>query len=172
MPSRRLSSAALALALITPVSAMSASASATSPSLASKGRAPVAKHLPRPTRPRAHGQSHAAHTVLVKFKPSAPKARRDTAVASQGGRVAQALPGTSFIKVTTTGRAEDLAKRLKADPSVAQVTFDYVRTASATPNDPEYIYQHYLDTVRVPTAWDRSQGSPSQVVAVIDTGVD
>lgn len=177
MPTRRLYSAALALALVAPVSAMSASASAASPSaaspsLASKGRVPAAKHLPRPTRHQAHTQTHEPHTVLVKFKPSAPKARRDNAVTSHGGRVARALPGTSFVKVTTTGRAEDLAKRLKADPSVAQVTFDYVRKASATPNDPDYIYQHYLDTVRVPTAWDRSKGSPSQVVAVVDTGVN
>ena len=172
MPSRRLCSAALALALITPVSAMSASAAAASPSSASKGRVPAARHLPRPTRPQAHSQSHAAHTVLVKFRSSAPKARRDNAVTSHGGRVAQALPGTGFVKVTTTGRAEDLAKRLKTDPAVAQVTFDYVRKASATPNDPDYVYQHYLDTVRVPTAWDRSQGSRGQVVAVIDTGVN
>ena len=172
MPSRRLSSAALALALITPVSAMSASASAASPSPSSKGRVPAAKHLPRPTRHQAHTQAHEPHTVLVKFRTSAPKARRDNAVTSHGGRVAQTLPGTGFVKVTTSGRAEDLAKRLKADPAVAEVTLDYIRKASATPNDPFYVYQHYLDTVRVPTAWDRSTGSPSQVVAVIDTGVD
>ncbi|GAA1991876.1 hypothetical protein GCM10009817_37520 [Terrabacter lapilli] len=171
MPSRRLSSAALALALIAPVSAMSASASAASPSRASKGKVPAAKHLPRPTR-HAAKQAHDPHRVLVKFRSSAPKARRDSAVTSHGGRVGQALPGTGFVEVTTSGRAEDLARRLKTDPAVAQVALDYVRQASATPNDPNYIYQHYLDTVRAPTAWDRSKGSLTQVVAVIDTGVD
>lgn len=172
MPFRRLSTAALALALITPVSAMSAFPSAASPSPASKGRTPAAKHLPRPIRHRAHSQAHAPHTVLVKFRPSATKARRANAVTSHGGRVAQALPGTSFVEVTTSGRAEDLARRLKADPAVAEVTLDYIRQAAAAPNDPDYAYQHYLDTVRVPTAWDRSKGSLNQVVAVIDTGVN
>lgn len=171
MPSRRLSSAALALALIAPASAISASASAASPMPASKAKASAAKHLPRPTRHRPAKQAHDPHRVLVKFRPSASKARRDNAVASHGGRVGQALPGTGFVEVTTNGRAEDLARTLKTDPAVAQVALDYVRQASAAPNDPGYVYQHFLDAVRVPTAWDRSKGSLSQVVAVIDTGV-
>ena len=48
-----------------------------------------------------------------------------------------------------------------------------MRSAAATPNDPAFGYdQDYLKTVRVPTAWDRSKGSLTQVVAVIDTGVN
>ncbi|GAA2018438.1 hypothetical protein GCM10009740_02830 [Terrabacter terrae] len=173
MLSRRPLAAALTLALVAPVTALIASpAASAAPAPSTTGKRIAARHLPRPTREKAHTRAHEPHTVLVKFRTSAPKAGRDHAVTSHGGRVAQALPGTGFVKVTTSGRAEDLARRLKADPTVAEVSLDYVRKASATPNDPAFPYQHYLDTVRVPTAWDRSKGSVSQVVAVIDTGVN
>ena len=174
MPSRRLSSAALALALITPVSAMSASASAASPSPASKGRAPAAKHLPHPARTGGHTRSHDPHAVLVRFKPAASGLARDRALRNRGGRTVEALAGTGFVKVHTNGSAEDLASRLSGDPTVDEVALDYVRKASASPNDPAFVDgdQDYLKTVRVPTGWDRSTGSLNQVVAVIDTGVN
>ncbi|WP_374967914.1 S8 family serine peptidase [Terrabacter sp. BE26] len=181
MLSRRPFAAALTLALVAPVTALTASpaasaahAASAAPAASSTGKRIAAKRLPRPLRDKAHTRAHEAHTVLVKFRTSAPKTRRDHAVASHGGRVAQALPGTGFVKVTTSGRAEDLARRLKADPTVAEVALDYVRKASASPNDPAFAYgdQDYLQTVRVPSAWDRSKGSLSQVVAVIDTGVN
>src|SRR5689334_5726433 len=167
MLSRRPFAAALTLALVAPVTALIASpAASAAPGPSATGKRFAAKHLPRPTRATAHTRAHDPHTVLVKFRTTAPKTGRDHAVTSHGGRVAQALPGTGFVKVTTSGRAEDLARRLKADPTVAEVALDYVRKASATPNDPAFAYgdQDYLKTVRVPSAWDRSKGSLSQVV--------
>src|SRR6478735_736506 len=108
MPSRRLYSAALALALIAPVSAMSASVSAASPSVASKGRAPAVKHLPRPTRAGGHTRSHDPHTVLVRFKPAASGMARDRSLRNRGGQTVAALAGTGFVKVHTSGPAEEL----------------------------------------------------------------
>lgn len=169
---RRPFAAALTLALVAPVTAF-----ATSP-VASAAPTPtakkvVAKHLPRPSRTGGHTRAHDPHTVLVKFKTTASKASRDLALQRRGGHAGVQVGGTSFVKVTTNGRAEELASRLGADPSVAEVTLDYVRSAAATPNDPAFGYdQDYLKTVRVPTAWDRSKGSLTQVVAVIDTGVN
>ena len=169
---RRPFAAALTLALVAPVTAFATSPAASAAPTPTAKKV-VAKHLPRPSRTGGHTRAHDPHTVLVKFKTTASKASRDLALTRRGGHAGAQVGGTSFVKVTTNGRAEELASRLGADPSVAEVTLDYVRSAAATPNDPAFGYdQDYLKTVRVPTAWDRSKGSLTQVVAVIDTGVN
>ncbi|MFC7596374.1 S8 family serine peptidase [Terrabacter sp. GCM10028922] len=135
----------------------------------------VAKDLPRPTRGALSDRAHDPHTVLVKFRKSSSSATRDRALQSRGGRATEQVAGTGFVKVRTNGRADELASRLSADPAVAEVTLDYIRESSATPNDYFYSVTHdqeYLKTVRMPGAWDRSKGSLSQVVAVIDSGVN
>ncbi|WP_256795733.1 S8 family serine peptidase [Terrabacter sp. Ter38] len=174
MFTRRPFAAALTLALVAPVTLLATSAGAdAAPSPTARPDQGIAtKHLPRPTRPDVQMQAHDPHTVLVKFKTSASKATRDHAVTGRGARTVEAVPGTGFVSVRTTDRADDLARRLEKDPTVAEVTLDYVRTASATPNDPGYPSQPYLSTVRVPAAWDRSKGSSSMVVAVVDSGVN
>lgn len=44
--------------------------------------------------------------------------------------------------------------------------------AALVPNDPLFANQWYLPKIGAPTAWDRTVGSPSAIVAVLDTGVD
>ncbi|WP_323097561.1 S8 family serine peptidase [Intrasporangium sp. YIM S08009] len=189
MSRRRPLATALTLALVAPVSALTASAATAAPTHPSTSAtavpAPVApaapatsssgaKRLPRPVPAKGAQRAHDPHTVLVRFKPTASTAIRDHAVKRRGASLRDTLKGTSFTKVHTTGSAEALARSLSADPSVADVSLDYVRKASATPNDPEYPYggQAYLRTLRMPTAWDRSKGSLNTVVAVVDSGVD
>ncbi len=191
MLSRRPFAAVLTLALAAPVTALSSSPATAAPttsavSAAKPGAAPTAKpgakakHQSRPKRSRDAQPAHDPHTVLVKFKTHVSKAARDKATRSRGGRTADAVAGTGFVKVTTTGMADELASRLASDPAVADVTLDYIRTSTATPNDPFYgdlngdsiPEQEYLSTVRMPDAWDRSKGSLTPVVAVIDTGVN
>ncbi len=51
----------------------------------------------------------------------------------------------------------------------------YAQTAAGigeTPNDPSYLSQWYLQKISGPAAWTLGTGSPSVVVAVIDSGVD
>ncbi|WP_345508111.1 S8 family serine peptidase [Terrabacter aeriphilus] len=200
MNRRRPFAAVVTLALVAPVTTLttlspaSAAPTPTTPTVSASPRG--AAHLPHPTRVPATPASpyagaaagapagtgagsavaaHDPHAVLVRFAKSATATRRDHALQSRGAREANAVVGTGFVRVTTTGRADELASRLRADPAVAEVTLDYVREASATPND--YFYagtreQEYLRTVRLPTAWDLSKGSLSQVVAVLDTGVN
>ncbi|NYF56557.1 S8 family serine peptidase [Micromonospora purpureochromogenes] len=67
----------------------------------------------------------------------------------------------------------DLLQRLRNDPAVAEVSLDYQRRTAAIPNDQYFAgSQSYLNTVRLPQAWDVSKGSTSQIIAVVDTGVD
>jgi len=81
-----------------------------------------------------------------------------------------------------------LAKRLAMDPQIELVAVDRRRFHSRAPNDPVYangagvgpaVGQWYLkppgngvvSSINAETAWDRSTGSASVAVAVIDTGV-
>lgn len=133
------------------------------------------KELPKPERSRdLKDRTHEPHTVLVQFKAGISATARERAIKSRGGRSTGTIPGTSFIKVTTKGRAADVARELGKDPKVRRVSLDYRRTASAVPNDPGYVYndQAYLKTIRMPEAWDRTKGSTSQVIAIVDTGVN
>ena len=44
--------------------------------------------------------------------------------------------------------------------------------AAVIPNDPDFGLQWGLDYIDAPEAWDITMGDPSQVIAIIDTGVD
>lgn len=134
-----------------------------------------AKHLPRPERPRdVTEREFDADAVLVRFEPDAAKAAKDRALSRRDARAGSAVRGTGWVEVRGEGSAVELVQSLRDDPAVAEVSLDYARSATAAPNDPGYAYgdQSYLDTVRLPQAWDRTKGSTSQVVAVVDSGVD
>ncbi len=63
-----------------------------------------------------------------------------------------------------------------ADPSVRSVEPIGIHPVDATPNDPSYANQWFLNQgsdkdIDAPEAWNVENGSPSIVVAVLDTGV-
>ncbi|MEU3452433.1 S8 family serine peptidase [Micromonospora sp. NPDC006766] len=132
-----------------------------------------AKRLPRPERPRdLQERDFDPHAVLVRFKPDASKSAKDQVLSRRGVRATSAVSGTRWVKLHGDASASDLMRSLRDDPAVAGVSLDYKRTASVTPIDPLYAYQSYLSTVRLPQAWDRTKGSTSQIIAVVDSGVD
>jgi type VII secretion-associated serine protease mycosin len=154
---------------------------ALSPLTASASAAPshdhklTIKHLHRPERPRdVKERTFDPDALLVQFKPGASASSKDRALSSRGVRIAGAVAGTGYVKVRAKGAAARVLRDLQNDPAVASVSLDYRRQTSVAPNDPGYIYgdQNYLNTVRLPQAWDRTKGSTSQVIAVVDTGVD
>ena len=141
---------------------------------------PVLNAPLRPTATRGvAGQAAlpAATSVLVKFKPGVPDATSGHALSSHSATTVGPVAGTGYTKVRPSGDPAALVTALRGDPSVEAVTLDYPRGLAAVPNDPNWCcaadpQSQYLTTVRMPEAWDRIRDASSQLVAVIDTGVD
>lgn len=117
---------------------------------------------------------------------------RATGLGQRIGRPLAALRSlderTHVILASGVSSAE-LAKRLAQDSEVELVAVDHLRRHTATtPNDPLYtignnslpaVGQWYLkapagevtSSINAPNAWDKTTGSASVVVAVLDTGV-
>ncbi|MFU8854683.1 S8 family serine peptidase [Micromonospora sp. SL1-18] len=134
-----------------------------------------ASPLPRPERPRdLKEREFDPDAVLVRFKSGASRSAKSQVLGRRDVRSSAGVDGTEWVKVRGAGSAVDLMRSLRKDPAVADVSLDYKRTASLKPNDPAYAYgdQSYLNTVRLPQAWDRTTGSTGQIIAVVDTGVN
>ncbi|TQJ12129.1 subtilisin family serine protease [Kribbella jejuensis] len=121
-----------------------------------------------------HGESVAdvePNAVLVKFKPKATASARKAA-ASKFGAVDETAG--DVVKLKGSLPARDLLKKVKADPAVELASLSYRRHVAAVPNDPYFgsLQQAYLNTVRVPQAWDVSKSTGNQIVAVLDSGID
>ncbi|MBB2924708.1 S8 family serine peptidase [Cellulomonas cellasea] len=133
-------------------------------SLRSLGEAPGAQdeaELPAP------------ESVLVRFVDGAGEEQQRSALGALDAPAADDVAGTGFVEVPLGDEEPaDVVARLEADPLVAEVQLDHVRSAAAWTNDPlvEFSWP-YLDLTRLPRAWDMSTGTGT-VVAVLDTGVD
>ena len=60
--------------------------------------------------------------------------------------------------------AEDIAKLQRNNPNKAKESF--------APNDPLYSQQGYIQTVKADQVWQQTTGDTTQVIAILDTGVD
>ena len=60
---------------------------------------------------------------------------------------------------------------LSRNPDVEYATPDVAYRVQATPDDPLYGDQWGPERIGAPAAWDRATGSPSTVVAVLDSGI-
>ncbi|WP_157729374.1 S8 family serine peptidase [Tumebacillus algifaecis] len=124
----------------------------------------------QPSKDRA-GNSYVEGQILVKVKPG-----KDAAVLSKklGASEAKSLGGAEWklVKVPM-GKTEEYLAKFKGDSDVAAAELDYIYTALATtPNDPLYSSQWHLPNIGADVMWDTNRGSASNVIAIIDTGVD
>lgn len=113
-------------------------------------------------------------TVLVKFRRGASASAKRNAVARYSATRVTTQPGLSYELVRAPGRAKTVARSLANDDAVADVELNHIRSATARPNDPAYTQgdQRYLRKLRLHRAWNRVKDARSQVIAVVDTGVD
>lgn len=110
--------------------------------------------------------------IAVGYTPAAITSLRslETAV---GARVAESLPDidAEVIEVSS-GRAATVIPAIRSLPGVRYAQLDGRAYASAQPNDELWDQEWSPVTTHAPQAWDLTTGSPSLVVAVLDTGVD
>ncbi len=96
-------------------------------------------------------------------------------------RSLQALgAGAEIQKFSSDGESEEQQARretllalaaLRERPEVASVSLNTIFRPSFLPNDDFYTYQWNYPLINLPQAWDLETGSPSVIVAVVDTGV-
>lgn len=89
-----------------------------------------------------------------------------SAAVDAGPIVLFALPDAADEAATRRALA-----RIATDPRVLRVEPDRIRRAAAVPDDPLWPQQWSLPLIRLPQAWELTQGSADVVVAFLDTGV-
>uniref|UniRef100_A0A832A077 Uncharacterized protein n=1 Tax=Desulfacinum infernum TaxID=35837 RepID=A0A832A077_9BACT len=92
-----------------------------------------------------------------------------------GGRLVRWYPSARVHRVRLTGQrsVEEALEMLRRRPEVRYAEPNYVRhPASVVPNDPYFPQQWGLDVIQMPQAWGETVGSPSVLMAVVDTGLE
>jgi serine protease len=75
------------------------------------------------------------------------------------------------LEERTTRATQEALVELARLPEVAYVEPNHIRRPFRVPNDPHYAVQWGLKSAKLEQAWDRTTGSSSIVVAVVDTGI-
>jgi subtilisin family serine protease len=84
----------------------------------------------------------------------------------------QVLARSFRVRVDLGTDLADAVAKLEALDSVEAAEPNRYRETSVVPNDPSYGSEWGLAKINAPAAWDRTTGSASVVVGVIDTGID
>ena len=97
----------------------------------------------------------------------------DSLAASVGAQVLdfEAKTQTARLRVGA-GDLDSTASRLASFPEVEGVEKNYWLPLAAVPSDPSFIDQWYLTQVGLNSAWDVTVGQDSQIIAIVDSGVD
>ena len=112
--------------------------------------------------------------LIVFWKPGHRTDVADARIASAS--IVRGHAAKHSLIVARPGRPGRWRPRLRADPDIAAVVPDSrmrvdAWPTSGAPNDPAYAtQQHDLPLIGVPTAWQTTTGSPSVIVAILDTG--
>lgn len=133
------------------------------------------------------GREVAANEVLVKFRSSAKQQDIDEAKGRADADQDKKVGGTGLRRLRSrTKNTAALIEELRARPDVLYAEPNYVIRPATVPNDPGFWQEWGLQNtgqsvgnvgtpgadIGASSAWDISTGSRSNVVAVVDTGVD
>lgn len=82
------------------------------------------------------------------------------------------LGRTFRVRIAADADVDDAVAKLAKVDSVEVAEPNRYRVTQVIPNDARYGEQWGLPKINAPTAWERTKGDASVVVAVVDTGVD
>jgi thermitase len=136
------------------------------------------KVRPLKTVRTAHGREALAERLIVRFREGAGDAARvDThrQAGPRGGMTARAVlqigPASDLVDVSGAPSLEAAARAYRADPRVLYVGPDYIARVHETTNDPRFPLQWGMAKIEAPAAWDRTHGSTTRRIAILDTGI-
>lgn len=125
--------------------------------------------------------------VLVKFKSGTLTASSLRTHQSVGAAVLisfKIVPNLELVKLSANTSLKDAVIKYMADPLVEYAEPNYIRRASAIPND-QYFYQQWAlhntgafaagtagADIKAVQAWDIHTGNGDIIIAVLDTGID
>lgn len=111
--------------------------------------------------------------VMVAYKDGAGSTTSRQALAVRGARLAKvdASSGLAVYEVTA-GTEKETAAELRANSAVRYAEPDYRTAFHMVPNDVAYNQQWAPAKIDAPMAWEITTGSPSIVLAILDTGID
>ena len=118
--------------------------------------------------------------VFVKFNATASLAQENAVIHSTGGSLSLVYPdGLTLIQLGNEAEVASAIKQLEANSLVvyAQADQEIHDAAAVYPNDPGFPYEWGLNNannidIDAPEAWGITTGSPSTIVAVLDSGLD
>lgn len=127
------------------------------------------------------GAPYVAGELLVAYEPGTSAQTEQAVVRASEGQTARHLSGeirlVSFPHIERKGLAEARERALQGklrdlrdDPGVAAADYNYVRTASFLPDDPQFGSQWGLKKTAFPGAWDGARGAGAKI-AIIDSGI-
>ena len=124
----------------------------------------------------AAGVSFVPDRVLVRFRGGTSAAARAQVRRSAGARVTRAyrlVPGLELLTLAAppVRAARSVLPAIARDPHVLYALPDVAYRVQSAPDDPLFGEQWGMESIGAPEAWARTTGSPSVVVAVLDTGI-
>jgi thermitase len=120
--------------------------------------------------------------VLVEFKSSTPSGQQSNAVSAVGAKELSVIPDLDVhVLSVPASRAQAALTGLKANPAVRYAEPDEVlKPQEQLPNDPYFLNSGAWNlgggawgwyVTHTTQAWDITEGDPSVVIAVLDTGI-
>lgn len=118
-------------------------------------------------------QGFAKDEVLIKFKNKNSIQAKSILNSSTSKLVStNAQLDVNLVKLSGIS-VEDMIRKYKNNPSVEYIEPNYYAHITMVPNDPFFESKQWgPQKIKVPEAWDVTQGSASTKIAIVDTGVD
>jgi subtilisin family serine protease len=113
--------------------------------------------------------------LLVKFRDGvavASSVKTHQGLGSALHRRYVVVPNLDHVRLSAGVSVRDAVIKYMADPNVEYAEPNYIKRASAIPNDPHFNLQWGLTAIKAPQAWDVTTGSNSVIVAFVDSGID
>ena len=123
--------------------------------------------------PSSSQPSYAPDELLVAPREGLAQAEAEALYRQHGASLLEVLPGIGVHRIRMAPQALEAVERaLRQHPQFEFVERNGILTLDTVPNDSLYPSEWHLPKISAPGAWDLTNGSPTVIIAIVDTGVD